>query len=71
MATGGAPRLSLPLLLPVTTLLLSLLLTGSHALCKYKYSQYLNVTADNRCFSCVAPHRGLSVTSDTGLRNRV
>eukprot|EP00064_Thunnus_orientalis_P003437 superscaffoldBa00000279_g3446 len=32
MAIGGAPRLSLPLLLPVTTLLLSLLLTGSHAL---------------------------------------
>lgn len=36
MATIGAPRLSLPLLLPVTSLLLSLLLTGSHALCKYQ-----------------------------------
>lgn len=36
MATSGAPRLSLPLLLPVTALLLSLLLTGSHALCKYQ-----------------------------------
>lgn len=40
MATGGAPRLSLPLLLPVTTLLLSLLLTSSHALCKYQHISY-------------------------------
>ena len=36
MATDGAPRLSLPLLLPVTTLLLALLLTSAHALCKHQ-----------------------------------
>lgn len=35
MAPGGVHHLSLPLLLPVTALLLSLLLTGSLALCKY------------------------------------
>ncbi|XP_049444071.1 receptor-type tyrosine-protein phosphatase S isoform X6 [Epinephelus fuscoguttatus] len=39
MATSGAPRLSLPLLLPVTTLLLSLLLTGSHALSAPRFTK--------------------------------
>lgn len=36
MAAAGVHRLSLPLLLPVSSLLLSLLLTGSDALCEYK-----------------------------------
>ncbi|GLD69880.1 receptor-type tyrosine-protein phosphatase S-like protein, partial [Lates japonicus] len=39
MATSGAPRLSLPLLLPVTTLLLSLLLTSSHALSPPRFTK--------------------------------
>ncbi|XP_039667916.1 receptor-type tyrosine-protein phosphatase S isoform X11 [Perca fluviatilis] len=39
MATSGAPRLSLPLLLPATTLLLSLLLTGSHALSSPRFTK--------------------------------
>ncbi|XP_008277436.1 receptor-type tyrosine-protein phosphatase S-like isoform X1 [Stegastes partitus] len=39
MATSGALRLSLPLLLPVTTLLLSLLLTGSHALSPPRFTK--------------------------------
>ncbi|XP_044056869.1 receptor-type tyrosine-protein phosphatase S isoform X14 [Siniperca chuatsi] len=39
MATSGAPRLSLPLLLPVTTLLLSLLLTSSHALSQPRFTK--------------------------------
>lgn len=36
MAAGSVHRLSLPLLLPVSSLLLSLLLTGSHALSEYE-----------------------------------
>lgn len=36
MAAGGVHHLSLPLLLPVSSLLLSLLLTGSHALREYQ-----------------------------------
>ncbi|XP_054874753.1 receptor-type tyrosine-protein phosphatase S isoform X11 [Amphiprion ocellaris] len=39
MATSGALRLSLPLLLPVTTLLLSPLLTGSHALSSPRFTK--------------------------------
>ncbi|XP_069377948.1 receptor-type tyrosine-protein phosphatase S isoform X16 [Paralichthys olivaceus] len=39
MATDGAPRLSLPLLLPVTTLLLSLLLTSAHALSPPRFTK--------------------------------
>nr|XP_029134655.1 receptor-type tyrosine-protein phosphatase S-like [Labrus bergylta] len=39
MATSGAPRLSLQLLLPVTTLLLSLLLTDSHALSPPRFTK--------------------------------
>ncbi|XP_047442715.1 receptor-type tyrosine-protein phosphatase S isoform X12 [Mugil cephalus] len=39
MAASGAPRLSLPLLLPVTTLLLSLLLAGSHALSPPRFTK--------------------------------
>ncbi|XP_034439892.1 receptor-type tyrosine-protein phosphatase S isoform X16 [Hippoglossus hippoglossus] len=39
MATDGAPRLSLPLLLPVTTLLLSLLLTSAHALSSPRFTK--------------------------------
>ncbi|KAM7409594.1 hypothetical protein PAMA_001195 [Pampus argenteus] len=39
MAIGSAPRLSLPLLLPVTTLLLSMLLTGSHALSPPRFTK--------------------------------
>ncbi|XP_061594497.1 receptor-type tyrosine-protein phosphatase S isoform X2 [Cololabis saira] len=39
MATSGAPRLSLPLLLPVTTLLLSLLLACSHALSPPRFTK--------------------------------
>ncbi|XP_026200610.1 receptor-type tyrosine-protein phosphatase S isoform X4 [Anabas testudineus] len=39
MATGGAPHFSLPLLLPVTTLLLSLLLTSSHALSPPRFTK--------------------------------
>ncbi|KAM6920954.1 receptor-type tyrosine-protein phosphatase S isoform 6-T6 [Xenentodon cancila] len=39
MATSGAPRLSLPLLLPVATLLLSLLLTCSHALSPPRFTK--------------------------------
>ncbi|KAM7387988.1 hypothetical protein PAMP_024192 [Pampus punctatissimus] len=39
MAISRAPRLSLPLLLPVTTLLLSLLLTGSHALSPPRFTK--------------------------------
>uniref|UniRef100_A0A8C2ZSK3 protein-tyrosine-phosphatase n=1 Tax=Cyclopterus lumpus TaxID=8103 RepID=A0A8C2ZSK3_CYCLU len=39
MANSGAPRLSLPLLLPVTTLLLSLLLTSSHALSSPRFTK--------------------------------
>uniref|UniRef100_A0A673CHL0 protein-tyrosine-phosphatase n=1 Tax=Sphaeramia orbicularis TaxID=375764 RepID=A0A673CHL0_9TELE len=39
MANSGAPRLSLPLLLPVTTLLLSLLLTGSLALSPPRFTK--------------------------------
>ncbi|XP_031715592.1 receptor-type tyrosine-protein phosphatase S isoform X4 [Anarrhichthys ocellatus] len=39
MADGGAPRLSLPLLLPVATLLLSLLLTSSHALSSPRFTK--------------------------------
>lgn len=35
MATGGLSCLSLPALLPLSALLFLLLLTGSHALCKY------------------------------------
>lgn len=35
MAAGSVHHLSLPLLLPVTSLLLSLLLTGSYALREY------------------------------------
>uniref|UniRef100_A0A671Z545 protein-tyrosine-phosphatase n=1 Tax=Sparus aurata TaxID=8175 RepID=A0A671Z545_SPAAU len=42
MATIGAPRLSLPLLLPVTSLLLSLLLTGSHALSPPRFTKVPN-----------------------------
>lgn len=36
MAAGSVHHLSLPLLLPVSCLLLSLLLTGSHALREYE-----------------------------------
>ncbi|XP_034738100.1 receptor-type tyrosine-protein phosphatase S isoform X17 [Etheostoma cragini] len=43
MATSGAPRLSLPVLLPATSLLLSLLLTASHALSS---PQFTKVPAD-------------------------
>ncbi|XP_032382512.1 receptor-type tyrosine-protein phosphatase S isoform X18 [Etheostoma spectabile] len=43
MATSGAPRLSLPILLPATSLLLSLLLTASHALSS---PQFTKVPAD-------------------------
>ncbi|XP_053700769.1 receptor-type tyrosine-protein phosphatase S isoform X15 [Synchiropus splendidus] len=39
MATSGAPRLSLPLLLPASTLLLSLLLTGSQALSPPRFTK--------------------------------
>ncbi|XP_056269811.1 receptor-type tyrosine-protein phosphatase S-like isoform X2 [Pseudoliparis swirei] len=39
MADSGAPRLSLPLLLPVTTLLLSLLLTSSHAVSSPRFTK--------------------------------
>ncbi|XP_028260591.1 receptor-type tyrosine-protein phosphatase S isoform X7 [Parambassis ranga] len=39
MATSGTPCLSLPLLMPVTTLLLSLLLTGSHALSPPRFTK--------------------------------
>ncbi|KAL6108110.1 ptprs [Pungitius sinensis] len=39
MATSGAPGLSLPLLLPVTTLLLSLLLTSSQALSSPRFTK--------------------------------
>ncbi|XP_029001897.1 receptor-type tyrosine-protein phosphatase S isoform X7 [Betta splendens] len=39
MATGGAPRASLPLLLPVAALLLSLLLTSSHALSPPRFTK--------------------------------
>ncbi|KAA8589471.1 hypothetical protein FQN60_012836 [Etheostoma spectabile] len=51
MATSGAPRLSLPILLPATSLLLSLLLTASHALCTtevdkcYYYQASFSVSA--------------------------
>ncbi|XP_055020521.1 receptor-type tyrosine-protein phosphatase S [Boleophthalmus pectinirostris] len=39
MANAGAPRLSLPVLLPVTTLLLSLLLTSSQALSPPRFTK--------------------------------
>lgn len=45
MATSGALRISLQVLLPVITLLLSLLLTGSNA---SKYQDLLNFGAFNR-----------------------
>lgn len=59
MATGGAPRFSLPRLLPVTTLLLSLLLTSSHALCKSKDAR------------CVASHDSRDVQVDKDSVNKL
>jgi len=54
MATNGTPRLSMPLLLPVTSLLLSLLLTCSNALCKYQ-----DATLRYNCKHFkLMPHRG-------------
>lgn len=43
MAAGSIHHLSLPLLLPVTSLLLSLLLTSSHALREYKKRRLMNL----------------------------
>lgn len=61
MATSGALRISLQVLLPVITLLLSLLLTGSNA---SKYQE-----TDN--FSISVPLTGSSLTSENLLKRGV